>query len=35
MAIEILKLTLGPLQTNCYILGERPKAIVIDPRQRP
>lgn len=33
MAIEILKLTLGPLQTNCYILGDplSGAAIVIDP----
>ncbi len=33
MAIEILKLTLGPLQTNCYILGDpaTQEAIVIDP----
>ncbi len=33
MAIEVLKLTLGPLQTNCYILGNTAtqEAIVIDP----
>ena len=33
MAIEILRLTLGPLQTNCYILGDTTTkdALVIDP----
>lgn len=33
MAVEILKLTLGPLQTNCYLLGDSASgaAIVIDP----
>lgn len=33
MTIEILKLTLGPLQTNCYILGDTATgdAVVIDP----
>jgi glyoxylase-like metal-dependent hydrolase (beta-lactamase superfamily II) len=33
MAIEILRLTLGPLQTNCYILGDMATqdALVIDP----
>lgn len=33
MAIEILKLTLGPLQTNCYIVGDTATgdAVVIDP----
>ncbi len=33
MTIEILKLTLGPLQTNCYIVGDTDTrdAVVIDP----
>lgn len=33
MSIEILKLTLGPLQTNCYIVGDTDTndAVVIDP----
>ncbi len=33
MAIEILKLTLGPLQTNCYVLActATGEAVVIDP----
>ncbi len=33
MAIEILKLTLGPLQANCYIIGDTDSqdAVVIDP----
>lgn len=33
MAIEIVKLTLGPIQTNCYLIGdtEAGDAIVIDP----
>jgi len=36
MAIEILKMTLGPLQTNCYIVGDTKTndAIVIDPSDR-
>lgn len=36
MAIEILKLTLGPIQTNCYILGDTDSrsAVVIDPADR-
>lgn len=36
MAIEILKLTLGPIQTNCYILGDSDSgsAVVIDPVDR-
>lgn len=33
MALEILKLTLGPLQTNCYVVGDPAlgQAVVIDP----
>lgn len=33
MALEVLKLTLGPLQTNCYIIGDTDTndAVVIDP----
>lgn len=33
MAIEIVKMTLGPIQTNCYIVGDSGsgEAIVIDP----
>jgi len=33
MTIEIVKMTLGPIQTNCYIVGdtESGEAIVIDP----
>lgn len=33
MTIEILKLTLGPIQTNCFIVGdsETRQAVVIDP----
>jgi len=36
MAPEILKLTLGALQTNCYILGDAASgsAVVIDPSDR-
>lgn len=36
MTIEILKLTLGPLQANCYIIGDTTTqdAIVIDPSDR-
>ncbi|WP_119067326.1 MBL fold metallo-hydrolase [Aggregatilinea lenta] len=36
MAIEILKLTLGPIQTNCYIVGDTDtgSAVVIDPVDR-
>ena len=36
MALEILKLTLGALQTNCYILGDPDSgsAVVIDPSDR-
>lgn len=36
MAIEILKLTLGPIQTNCYILGDTESglAVVVDPVDR-
>ncbi|MBN1681238.1 MAG: MBL fold metallo-hydrolase [Anaerolineae bacterium] len=34
--IEILELTLGPLQTNCYIIGDttRGEAVIIDPVDR-
>jgi hydroxyacylglutathione hydrolase len=37
MSIEILKLTLGPVQTNCFVIGdaETRDAIVIDPSDRP
>ncbi len=33
MSVEVLKLTLGPLQTNCYLLGDAQSgdALVIDP----
>ena len=33
MSVEVLKLTLGPLQTNCYLLGDTQSgdALVIDP----
>ena len=33
MTIEIVKMTLGPIQTNCYVVGdtESGEAIVIDP----
>ncbi len=33
MSVEVLKLTLGPLQTNCYMLGDAQsgQALVIDP----
>lgn len=33
MAIEIVKMTLGPIQTNCYIVGDTDSgdAVVIDP----
>lgn len=36
MSVEILKLTLGPLQTNCYIVGDTQSgdAFVIDPSDR-
>ncbi len=36
MALEVLKLTLGPLQTNCYVIGdtETRDAVVIDPSDR-
>jgi hydroxyacylglutathione hydrolase len=36
MALEVLKMTLGPLQTNCYIVGdtETCDAVVIDPSDR-
>jgi len=36
MTIEVLKLTLGPLQTNCFIIGdsESNDALVIDPSDR-
>lgn len=36
MAIEILKLTLGPVQTNCFVLGDldAKEAVVIDPSDR-
>ena len=36
MAIEILKMTLGPLGTNCFVLGdtETKDAVVIDPVDR-
>ena len=33
MSVDVLKLTLGPLQTNCYVLGDDGSgdALVIDP----
>ncbi len=36
MAIQILKLTLGPIQTNCYLVGDTAsrEAVVIDPVDR-
>lgn len=36
MSIQILKFTLGPLQTNCYLIGDTQSldAIVIDPSDR-
>lgn len=36
MSLEILKLTLGPVATNCYIVGDTDSndAIVIDPSDR-
>jgi glyoxylase-like metal-dependent hydrolase (beta-lactamase superfamily II) len=36
MTIKVLKLTLGPLQTNCYIVGDSDtnQAVVIDPSDR-
>ena len=32
---ELIKLTLGPLMTNCYILGKNGKALIIDPGGEP
>lgn len=29
--MEIITLTVGPLDTNCYLLGSKNKAIIIDP----
>lgn len=37
MSIEVLKLTLGPVQTNCFVIGdtESRDAIVVDPNDLP